>query len=82
MNEEKDWRLNGQEDYLMNAQLIRKIYRGEGHEHCVFCWHKFMENADTVGDCSVEGYCTGDGEHWICEGCFKDFVGIFKWKLM
>lgn len=22
------------------------------HTHCEFCWHKFMENADGIKDCS------------------------------
>lgn len=85
MNDENlknDRRLNGQEDHLMNASPTRKIYSGEGHEHCVFCRHKFMENADNAGDRSGEGYCTGDGRHRICEECFKDFGELFKWEIM
>jgi hypothetical protein len=42
-----DWRLTGQEEYLLGAEFIRKPYRARSetweHEHCEFCWAKFMD---------------------------------------
>lgn len=76
-----DWRITGQEDFLLSAKLIRKKYDGDDHEHCVFCWHKFMKNADGMKDCSSEGYVTVDGEYWICDNCFKDFYEPFGFIL-
>lgn len=78
-----DWRINGQEDYLMSKELIKSIYSKEtGHEHCIFCWHKFMKYPDGIENCSGEGYCTPDGKYWICDKCFNDFKEDFNWKLI
>ncbi len=45
--DEKDWRLQGQENYLKGATLLRKPYRALSpdweHDHCEFCWAKFMD---------------------------------------
>lgn len=82
-DEIKDWRLNGQEDYLLNAELIKKTYTETDHEHCVFCWGKFMNKAIAPTEYlnySNEGYCTKDGKYWICESCFNDFKKLFKWE--
>ena len=42
-----DWRLRGQEDYLQGATLLLKAYRAWSvdweHDHCEFCWAKFMD---------------------------------------
>ena len=47
MAKEPDWRLQGQEKYLQGATLKRKRYRAQSpeseHEHCEFCWAKFMD---------------------------------------
>lgn len=61
MLEENDWRLTCQEEYLMNAKLIRKQYQCPSpewdHDHCAFCWDKFSEYD---GDLH-EGYRTVEG---------------------
>ena len=58
MIEKNDWRLQGQEDYLMDAKLhyVRlEPYSEEWeHEHCEFCWEKFSQD----GEFLKEGYCT------------------------
>jgi hypothetical protein len=45
--------------------------------HCAFCSTKFM--ADPGLDILTEGYCTVDGDHWICPTCFEDFRDKFRW---
>lgn len=37
------------------------------HEHCYFCWKKFM--TDKPNEC----FCTPDYNVWICKSCFEDF---------
>ena len=80
MLDKKDWRLIDQEDYLMDARLVKSEYKAIGdnsdHEHCAFCWDKFSESKD---DLSV-GYHTKDGRHWICEDCFNDFKEAFNFS--
>lgn len=94
MIELNDWRIRGQEDYLVGVPLIRKQFKSNlppilmpdddprkyhDHEHCDFCWHKFMEDCRGVEDCSTDGYCTLDERIWICEKCYNDFKEKFKW---
>jgi hypothetical protein len=94
-----DWRLTDQESYLNGAELTWKRYRARSetseHEHCVFCWAKFMdpdfsethhqyiaEHPDVLTD----GYTTtasheqGADSHWICKPCFDDFADRFAWR--
>jgi|SRR5580704_3556047 hypothetical protein len=44
-----DWRLQGQEEHLQGATLARRAYRAWKetweHDHCEFCWTKFMDPA-------------------------------------
>jgi hypothetical protein len=83
MEEEKDWRLTGQERYLMGRILVRKTYispRADwDHDHCAFCWAKFMRNGE-AGTCQ-EGYVTEDNQCWICLRCFADFKNKFQWTV-
>lgn len=41
-----NWRLRGQEDFLEGATLVYKKYwdrrPDDDHDHCEFCWTKFM----------------------------------------
>lgn len=79
----KDWRLNGQERCLFQAELYRCKFRFPepeevDHAHCKFCWAKFSENEDDLH----EGYITKDREHVICEECFQDFKERFQWRLI
>lgn len=68
-----DWRITGDEDFLLGARIVRSVYNDGDHEHCVFCWYKLMKGA--------EGYVTEDGKYWICENCFRDFYEPFGWIL-
>jgi len=81
--DDSDWRLQGQEAYLLGAALRRRRYappRADwDHDHCEFCSAKFMD-AD-LPDALREGYATSDGYRWICDRCFEDFRARFGWSL-
>jgi len=83
MSLDGDWRLNGQEHYLDGVILVRRTYRRNpgnptwDHDHCDFCWAKFM--VEDIPGVLHEGYTTADDHHWICDGCFADFKGRFRW---
>lgn len=85
MIEKNDWRLMGQEEYLMNKELYfvpeYKPYCDEWeHEHCVFC----MATIACYEGYLHEAYCTTDAKqsHWICKACFEDFKSMFGWKII
>ena len=79
----EDWRLTGQEKYLKGASLEWKTYtryrEGWEHDHCEFCWAKFMETAGP--EIHTEGYATQDNYRWICKPCFEDFKEMFAWTV-
>lgn len=74
----KDWRLTNQENYLQGKPLrySRWFSRGPGwdHDHCAFCWAEFPQEY-------AAGYCTPDGQHWICPVCYHDFKERFGWRV-
>jgi len=82
MPDKNDWRLRNQEDYLMNAQLVKKEYTAPSanwnHDHCEFCWATFSENE---GDLH-EGFCTLDKKNWICEQCYQDFKEMLHFAVV
>lgn len=76
-----DWRLNGQEAYLLHKKLKRQKFKSKGlydHDHCSFCWDKFSEHEADLG----VGYCTEDEYYWICDSCFHDFKEKFGWNVV
>ena len=81
-----DWRLNGQDEYLTGVILHYKPYRKLSetwnHEHCEFCWAKFMEAGDNVLGTLHSGYATEGDWQWICAECFADFKEKFAWKVI
>jgi hypothetical protein len=80
-----DWRLQGQEKYLSDARLFWRRWSetrpGWDHDHCEFCWAKFMDRNDVPGILR-EGYTTDDEYHWICAGCAADFATRFGFTLV
>lgn len=94
MPDSDDWRLQGQEVYLQGASFRFKNFvewdEGWDHEHCSFCWAKFMDkrNMKASSDCLHEGYASLASEdfredyYWICSDCFDDFREQFQWKLI
>lgn len=48
---------------------------GWDHDHCHFCWAKFMEEGawpDAPEPPLHEGWTTEDGYHWVCAACFGE----------
>jgi hypothetical protein len=81
-----DWRLGwGKDDFLRGAVFVWEEYSAPSeawdHDHCAFCWQKFME----VDRPDVErfGYVTDTEvqEWWVCRGCFEDFRERFGWQV-
>ena len=95
MPTDDDWRLNRQETYLQGATLVWKPYRiwseAWEHDHCAFCWRKFVDSAAPVADRDAltfgfaavgAGPKGEDDYHWICETCANDFASRFRWTLV
>ena len=85
MDDNKDWRLAVQHDYLRGVVLARRAYRQYSgnpnwdHDHCAFCQEKFQ--VPSAAESVQTAYCTLDEYHWVCERCFADFRDMFGWKL-
>ena len=85
MIEKEDWRLQDQQRYLTGAILFWQAWgppkdRPEwDHDHCAFCWQKFMDGDDA--EVQKEGYATEDGRYWVCKRCFEDFSELFRWTI-
>ncbi|MBI4617234.1 MAG: hypothetical protein HY720_26715 [Planctomycetes bacterium] len=81
-----DWRLTGQENYLLEVELQWRTYRrypknpAWDHDHCSFCWATFM--VEEHPGVLHEGFCTLDEYHWICADCFDDFRELFRWRVV
>lgn len=85
---ENDWRIKDRPwDYLKNGELCyvqqyRPLNSPWDHEHYTFCFASIGENDEDLHS----GYYTFGLEiskqEWICEKCFKDFVSLFKWKII
>jgi hypothetical protein len=86
MVEDNDWRITNQAKYLHGVTVQYRCYQKPNaewdHEHCSFCWAKFMDEADLHAqpDALHEGYLTEDN-HWICTTCFNDFREQFDWHV-
>ena len=80
MAKKDDWRLNGQENYLLDKTLyLRKrqsLRKESDHDHCEFCQARFSDYHDDLH----EGYSTEDNHYWICPECYNDFKDMFKWN--
>ena len=75
-----DWRLQGQERYLLNVALEFKTYlcrSGSDHDHCEFCYAKFSLD---IPDALTAGFATADAYRWICAVCYSDFKHQFGWS--
>jgi hypothetical protein len=81
MSDVNDWRSRNQERYLRGIAFTWRMNRPaipeNDHDHCEFCFAKFMQGGaiGTLG----EGYASADGDHWICKPCFEDFCAQFNW---
>ncbi|NRD79862.1 hypothetical protein HPT25_27755 [Bacillus sp. BRMEA1] len=78
-----DWRLQGQEKYLLGKTFYWREYNQYSdnwkHDHCAFCLDKFSEGSGPED--LHEGYTTEDNYHWVCNQCFEDFREKFHWTV-
>jgi hypothetical protein len=86
MTQQNDWRLTGQEQYLLGKTLRRAQWSTNketwDHDHCAFCWEKFTtQSSENAPNVELSGYVTEDGRHWICGDCFRDFREQFRWQV-
>ena len=76
-----DWRLMGQEGYLLDKQLQHRRFRRElcyeDYDQCDFCWVCFDGN-DVV---PARAYFVPEERLWICENCFDFFQKHFQWDV-
>ncbi|HUP38532.1 MAG TPA: hypothetical protein VM115_00320 [Vicinamibacterales bacterium] len=81
-----DWRLTGQEAYLTGVTLSRQRWQQPradwDHDHCEFCWAKFMLGSNPEEEYLHEGWTTEDRYRWICDDCFRDFRQRFGWQVL
>lgn len=85
-----DWRLTqGADKFLRGADLRWQVFRKPrpdwDHEHCCFCWAKFVDPEDyawyiektrtagvfTEGYTTTETHESGASYHWVCKPCFR-----------
>lgn len=75
---ESDWRLQGQERYLADADLTWRLSRRYeknpkwDHDHCEFCWATFA--VEDLPDVLHAGYSTPDEYRWICKTALRIFT--------
>lgn len=82
MIEQDDWRLlHSRVSYLKMACINptdgEEVHRNAPYlEHCVFCF-------EPVQDCAYQHwFLPVDLSCCICETCFRDFSGMFQWRLL
>lgn len=76
-----DWRIMGQEGYLMNKRLQhRRFSRAlcvEDFDQCEFCWAIFDKDRAHP----LPAYFEPEKKVWVCEECFRDFQEHFHWTV-
>lgn len=79
MNSPFRWRPD-EEGHLVGLCMRKALYSDMGrsdHDHCVFCFVTFGQGEDEVN----EGYCTEDGNIWICKECLSEYKHSFELKI-
>ena len=73
----EDWRIMGQEGYLMNEHLHYRGYKFalcfEDYTECEFCWAELKEDEKV--------YHCPNKKVWICKECYRDFNPYFHWTV-
>lgn len=76
-----DWRIMGQEGYLMDKELEHRRYDislcFEDFHQCDFCYAKFDNDPNHPKD----AYFDPTTKAWVCEECFNDFQRYFRWTV-
>ena len=77
-----DWRLMGQEGYLMNKILEYRNFDRKlcvlDFDQCDFCYECFDEDPEHP----LNAYFEPEEKVWICEECFNYFKPFFHWKVI
>lgn len=73
--------LQEKEKYLKNARLQWADYKMPkptwDHDHCEFCWEKFMEGGQ--GGTKASGYRLESEDVWVCKECFHKYQSRYNW---
>lgn len=73
-----DWRLMGQEGYLLNKKLQHRHFDSRlgaiDGKCCDFCFTHF-ETEDILA------YYESESDVWICEDCYRHFQEHFFWTV-
>ena len=77
-----DWRVMGQEGYLMNKMLQHRVFdrslcKPPDFDQCDFCFALFDKDPYH----SKIAYFEPIEQVWICEKCFEDFKDHFHWTV-
>jgi hypothetical protein len=82
--DDDDWRLQGQEEYLVGRRLRWAKWVGRpdwDHDHCEFCWAEFSAEVTEHSPHNAGWVTADDNDHWVCPGCFEDFRERFQWTV-
>jgi hypothetical protein len=95
-----DWRRRfcSELDLPPGAILVLKRYRAPSerwdHEHCLFCWAKFMDPdlseasrqfIEANPDVLTEGYTLSEEpelDDWVCPQCVEDFAEEYQLRIV
>lgn len=76
-----DWRIQGQEGYLLNKHLQHRRFCRElcveDFDQCEFCWTVFDKDISHP----LKAYFEPVKKVWICEKCYNDFKTHFHWTV-
>ncbi len=76
---EKNWiaRLRGAQFKYQAYKMPKPTW---DHDHCEFCWAKFMESGNT--DALLEGYYCKSEDTWVCPKCYEEKNVEYQWELI
>ncbi len=84
MTGHNDSQLMDQGKHLLGSTLTHRAWTpahaDEDHDHCTLCWAKFS-NLGAPRELK-SGFCTSDGQHWVCRECVDHFKARFRWLLV
>ena len=76
-----DWRIMGQEGYLLKKHLQHRRFDRElcieDFDQCEFCWAVFDKDKTHP----EKAYYEPINKRWICEQCYTDFKEYFFWSI-
>jgi hypothetical protein len=81
-----DWRLMGQERFLMGRKLKWAAWCSSGpgwdHDHCTTCQAEISDQPISEHVSYNSAWVTADDNYtWICPRCLIDFIAHFQWRI-